>query len=135
MSNPKSILGTGWSFPPAFSQNGAEVQMVSDEEDIRQSLQLILRTGLNERILQEDFGADLGSLLFEEVNEDLLGQVQRIVATALLRHEPRIDVEEVNARANDAVQGELLLSISYSIRGTNSRYNMVYPFYLLEGNV
>ena len=37
------------------------------------------------------------------------------------------------AEASTAMNGILDISIDYTIRETNSRFNFVYPFYLNEG--
>nr|VFK36496.1 MAG: hypothetical protein BECKSD772F_GA0070984_100231 [Candidatus Kentron sp. SD]VFK39180.1 MAG: hypothetical protein BECKSD772E_GA0070983_100231 [Candidatus Kentron sp. SD]VFK77816.1 MAG: hypothetical protein BECKSD772D_GA0070982_100230 [Candidatus Kentron sp. SD] len=134
MSNQKSFLGTGWSFPPAFSRGGAGVEMVSDEEDVRQSLEVLLATGSGERVMQDTFGCELSSFLFEEMDQGLINNITGIVSDAILYHEPRITLNrlEVNQSGHDA--GVLLISIDYTLRNTNSRYNMVYPFYLNEAS-
>jgi phage baseplate assembly protein W len=68
MADDQSFLGRGWSFPPAFSRSGAEVEMVSGAEDIRQSLGILLSTRLGERLMQDEFGCDLQHVLFEEID-------------------------------------------------------------------
>lgn len=130
----RSILGAGWAFPPVFTQGGADVRLVSDEEDIQQSLEIILSTGINERIMQEDFGAELSDFLFEEMDQSLINGIESTVSDALINHEPRIELEEVNVSADGATHGLLLIGIIYTVISTNTRYNMVYPFYLNEAN-
>jgi phage baseplate assembly protein W len=127
-----SFLGSGWSFPPSFSDGGAEVEMVSGAKDIHQSLQILLSTQLGERVMHEDFGCDLNHVLFEEIDQGLLNDINRIVSDAILYHEPRISLDKLDVSENADHPGLLLISIEYSIRSTNSRFNMVYPFYLNE---
>jgi phage baseplate assembly protein W len=126
-----SFLGTGWSFPPSFRDRGAEVAMVSDADDVHQSLQILLATSQGERPMQEDFGGNLDSVLFEEMNPSLISQVTSLVYDAILANEPRIELRAVDVATADAA-GVLQIRIDYVIRGTNSRYNMVFPFYLNE---
>jgi phage baseplate assembly protein W len=126
-----SFLGTGWSFPPSFRRGGAEVAMVSDIDDVHQSIQILLATSQGERPMQESFGASLDSALFEEINPSLINRVTSLVYDAILAHEPRVDLRAVDVAAADEV-GMLQIRIDYGIRGTNSRYNMVFPFYLNE---
>lgn len=138
-----SFLGTGWAFPPAFGAGGAQVEMVSDAEDIEQSLRILLSTQPGERVMQELFGCDLRSVLFEQVDQGLINRITRLVGDAILYHEPRIRLERITVTESPLVSGvliaspemALLLNIHYTVRSTNSRYNLVYPFYLEEAAV
>jgi phage baseplate assembly protein W len=126
-----SFLGTGWSFPPAFSAGGVEVAMVSDLDDVHQSLQILLATRRGERPMQEDFGGSLDDVLFEEMTPSLTSHVASLIWDAIVEHEPRVELRAVDVTAADEA-GVLQIRIDYGIRGTNSRYNMVFPFYLNE---
>lgn len=128
-----SFLGKGWSFPPAFSENGRDTLLVQDEEDIRQSLEILLSTAQGERVMLEDFGCDLNRFMFEEMDRSLGNDVAEFVKTALLRYEPRIEVESVDTDVSQETEGLLLVQVVYRILATNSRFNLVYPFYLNEG--
>jgi len=132
MNTDKSFLGTGWSFPPTFTKDGAEVEMVSGVEDIHQSLQILLSTRLGERVMQDEFGCDLHSVLFEEIDQSLINSLTSIISDAILYHEPRITMDGLDVSESETEQGLLLISIEYTIRSTNSRFNMVYPFYINE---
>jgi len=130
VSNP--FLGHGWSFPPTFSAGGAAVLMVSGVEDIEQSLSVLLSTRRGERVMQDTYGCELSEFLFAEISQGLMGQVRDLIGDAILNHEPRIRLNGVEVSDARAGEGVLLISIDYSVRATNSRYNMVYPFYLNE---
>ena len=130
VSNP--FLGHGWSFPPNFAAGGAAVQTVSGVEDIEQSLAVLLSTRRGERVMQDTYGCELSEFLFAEISQGLMGQVRDLIADAILNHEPRIRLNGVEVSDERAGEGVLLVSIDYSVRATNSRYNMVYPFYLNE---
>ena len=132
MGDDPSFLGTGWNFPPTFTEGGAGVATVSDAEDIHQSLQILFATSLGERVMQDDYGCDLGRFLFEEIDRSLLNSLTGLVSDAILFHEPRIALNNLQISDAEAVAGLLLIQIDYTIRTTNSRYNMVYPFYLSE---
>jgi uncharacterized protein len=132
MGDDPSFLGTGWSFPPTFTEGGADVATVSDAEDIHQSLQILFATSLGERVMQDDYGCDLGRFLFEEIDRSLINSLTGLVSDAILFHEPRIALNNLQISDGEAVAGLLLIQIDYTIRTTNSRYNMVYPFYLSE---
>ena len=135
MTADASFLGTGWSFPPMFGKGGADVKMVSGVEDIQQSLQILLSTQRGERILQDEFGCDLHHVLFEEMDQSLVNTLTSLISDAILYHEPRITLDSLDISESDSEQGLLLISIQYTVRSTNSRYNMVYPFYLNEPGV
>lgn len=128
----RDFIGVGWSFPPSFGRGGAEVEMVSDEDDIHQSIEILLGTVQGERVMQETFGCELSSLLFEEANRWIMTRLEQTVRDAILTHEPRVSLERVEVDASDAQSGALEVKIVYSIRNTNSRFNMVFPFYLME---
>ncbi|MFK0731362.1 MAG: GPW/gp25 family protein [Gloeotrichia echinulata GP01] len=133
METSNSFLGTGWSFPPTFQRNTATVDMVSEEEDIIQSLEIILSTSPAERIMQPDFGCDLNQFLFDEISQGLITRIRGIIENAILYHEPRIEVDDIDIFESEK-EGLLLIKISYTIRRTNSRFNLVYPFYINEAN-
>ncbi len=135
MASDSTFLGTGWSFPPTFSLGGADVETVAGEDDIQQSLQILLSTSLGERVMQDTFGCDLHVLLFEEVDQSLVNTMQQIVTDAILYHEPRINLDDLDVSESDAEQGLLLISVTYTVRTTNSRFNLVYPFYINEAAV
>jgi phage baseplate assembly protein W len=132
MSDEPAFLGTGWSFPPAFRRGGAEVAMVSGAEDIHQSLHILLSTRLGERVMQEEFGSALDALVFEEIDQAMLNTLSSAIGDAVLYHEPRIDLDDVAVAESDEQPGLLLIALTYTIRSTNSRFNMVYPFYVNE---
>lgn len=126
------FLGSGWAFPPRFQQGGAEVKMVSGEEDIEQSLKILLSTSLRERIMHPGFGCDLNRFLFEEADQGLASSLGNMVSRALLMHEPRIKVNEVSIEDSEAERGLIHISVDYTVRTTNNRFNLVYPFYINE---
>ena len=132
MQGKTSFLGTGWGFPPTFGPGGVEVQTVSDVEDVEQSLMILLQTRRGERVMQDDFGCDLSEFLFGEISQGLIGRMRSVIADAILHHEPRITLNGIELSEGGSVDGLLLIRIDYTVRATNSRYNMVYPFYLNE---
>lgn len=127
-----AFLGIGWSFPPTFPEGGAAVAMVAGAADIAQSLQILLATRLGERVMHEDFGCDLTTLLFEEIDQGLVNTLTGLISDAILYHEPRISLDNLDVSESDAEAGLLWINLEYTIRNTNSRYNLVYPFYVNE---
>lgn len=134
MKSDDAFLGRGWSFPPQFFSHGAAVDMVWGEEDIRQSLYILFGTALHERVMFSSYGCELSRYLFEEMDQALISGLTSIIEDAILQHEPRIEANAVDIVQSNAEAGLLLISIDYTITVTNNRYNMVYPFYLLEAN-
>ena len=102
------------------------------EEDIRQAVGLILETNQGERVMRPDFGASIHALAFEPISTATTALLQHRIEEALVTWEPRIDQVSVTVTA-DPRQGRLMAEITYRVRATNTFYNLVYPFYLLEG--
>ncbi|HLK27337.1 MAG TPA: GPW/gp25 family protein [Puia sp.] len=135
MDKPKSFLGTGWSFPPAFDKNVGTVVLVSDETDIEESLNILLSTSLGERVMQPGYGCNLANYLFEPLSSTTIGFIKNLVSNAILYYEPRITVEDLEVTADgslDLLEGRFTISITYSIPGVNSRFNYVYDYYKNE---
>jgi phage baseplate assembly protein W len=130
-----AFLGQGWSFPVALDPRG-EVVMAAHEEDVRQAIRIILATTPGERVMRPDFGCGLRALVFEPMSATTLTLAQHHVEQGLIQWEPRIDVLSVTANPDpaDPSSGRLLIDIRYRVRATNTFYNLVYPFYLLEGS-
>ncbi len=127
------FIGTGWSFPTSFVKASRGIEMVSGEEDIRQSLAILLGTTFGERLIHPDFGCNLRDYLFEPVTVTLKSIIKDLVETAIIKHESRIRLLDLELNTEQETEGILLLEISYVIKSTNSRSNYVYPFYLEEG--
>ncbi|MES2004840.1 MAG: GPW/gp25 family protein [Bacteroidota bacterium] len=128
-----SFLGTGWSFPPVFNRFTNSVQMVSELEDIVQSIHLILETYPGERIMQPEFGCYLKKLVFEKIDDSLVVSINETIAKALLHFEPRIRFVNAELLDRDDMAGLIRLQINFTVIITNTRHNIVYPFYFTEG--
>ncbi|MDQ3112387.1 MAG: GPW/gp25 family protein [Bacteroidota bacterium] len=128
-----SFLGTGWSFPPEFDPDMGSIVMVSDEQDIWESLQLILSTSPGERMMFPKFGCGIRRMVFDTVNTTFLTQLKDLIRFSVLHYEPRIVLNDVTISGSDTHEGMLHIKLDYTIRKTNSRSNLVYPFYLREG--
>ena len=133
MDIKKSFLGTGWAFPPEFVKEQKQTKMISNEEDIKSSLHVLLTTRLGERIMLPNYGCNLEVLLFESLTRTLITYTVDLIKTAILYHEPRIEVVKIDISETDPLEGKLIVSIDYIVRATNSRTNMVFPFYKEEG--
>ncbi len=123
------FLGRGWSFPVEVDGSGRIVE-ANDDDKVRQSIEIILRTAPGERVMRRDFGCGIHELVFATISADMLGRVVASVSGALATWEPRIDVLGVDARPDRDDPTRLLIEIDYRVRSTNSRFNLVFPFYL-----
>ena len=131
MNQEKSFLGVGWSFPPAFENVGGEVQMLKGEDDIQSSLQVLLATRLGERVMQPLFGCNLDAMMFEQLDTTLKTEMRNLIEKAILYFEPRINVNKIDMESTNT-NGLILITVDYTVRSTNTRGNLVYPFYLSE---
>lgn len=127
-----SFLGRGWAFPPAFGPGGAS--MTQDEADIDASLRILFGTTPGERPLFPTYGLDLSELMFEPLSTTLRSLLLDRIRTGVLVHEPRIRVLNLLIDDSEALEGVLKVRLDYEVRSTNSRFNLVYPFYLGDAN-
>lgn len=130
--NSKSFLGTGWSFPPSFTSNG--LVTVSAEQDIYESLWILLSTTPGERVMQPAYGCGLKAHVFDNLDESSFAVMRDLIEKAILFFEPRVTVELIDINDEHYLEGKILLNIVYRVRSTNNRYNLVYPFYLHEAS-
>ena len=133
MDFDKSFIGTGWSFPPEFSRNSGRVKMVSAEDDIKESLHILFSTSPGERVMQPTYGCGLKTMMFEIISESIVTEIKDVVERAILFFEPRITLNSIEINSERAIEGVLEIFLNYTVRTTNSRNNMVYPFYFQEG--
>lgn len=134
MREDKSFLGKGWSFPPSFIK-GIGVGMSADDEDIRQSLSILFSTTPGERIFNFEYGCNIRQWVFEKIDLSVKTLIIENIKKAVLFFEPRINVVKIDIEIKNATEGIMWINIDYEIKQTNSRSNMVYPFYLKEANI
>ena len=128
----KKFIGRGWKFPVEFRKEDRSVCMLTGEEDIRNCLEIIFKTKMGERVMQPDFGSELDSFLFAQVTRSTITYMQAVISNAILFHEPRIVLNDVEIVQSDEDPERLEVNIDYTVSATNNRYNYVYPFYLKE---
>jgi phage baseplate assembly protein W len=124
------FLGTGWNFPLSLDANRQVLMTPDGEESVRQSIWMILGTSPGERLMRPDFGCGIHEMVFDVNSAGTANLVAAAVREALAIWEPRIDVLDVYAAPDLAADNRLLIEINYQMRSTNSRFNLVYPFYL-----
>lgn len=126
----EEFVGAGWSFPLRVDRTGG-IALVSHVREIEESIQLILATTPGERPMRPDFGCAVHDYVFAPADAATAGDIAYAVRIALDRWEPRIDLDGVDVRFDQADEGVLLIDIRYSIRGTNDPRNLVFPFYVI----
>lgn len=128
----REFLGTGWKYPVGVEANG-NISSSSYEENIRESILLILGTAKGERLMRPEFGCSIHEYVYSTMDTLTRRMIENAVHEALVNWEPRIEVNEIKTLTEKALEGKLLISIDYKIRRSNTRVNLVYPFYLKEG--
>lgn len=126
----QDIVGTGWSFPVSFKSLAAGPRMTSAEELIEQSISITLNTLLGERALNKKYGSRLSNFNFDTVDMAVLADLKEEIANAILLNEPRVILKEILFDNRDIDSGLLKIELEYKVRQTNSRWNMVFPYYL-----
>jgi phage baseplate assembly protein W len=129
----KSFLGTGWKFPPSFSKETKNVTLVSDETDIAESLHILLSTDLGERLMRPEYGCNLKKFMFEQHDTSFVTGLNHTISKAILNFEARVDFIDAKIVTRNELDGVLHIEVNYKIIITNTRHNIVFPFYLLEG--
>ena len=127
-----SFIGTGWTFPPTFDRETGNVDLISNIDEIKQSLQILLSTSLGERVMQPKYGCNLADYLFEPLSSSMIGYIKDRVKSAIMFYEPRIIAENVEVTQDDSTElfeGKFTITVEFSIPGTNSRFNYVYDYY------
>lgn len=127
-----SFLGRGWQFPPEFPGEGESVAMADEFDDVRQALEALLQTAKYERLMHPEFYCDLQEFVFSSDNDQTRADISNAISRAILHNEPRVDFAGVKFSLDPAQPGVLYLDVEYVVRSTNSRHNMVFPFYLNE---
>jgi phage baseplate assembly protein W len=128
----QEFLGIGWKYPVQIEEPG-EIALSRYEADIRQAIMIILGTAPGERVMRPEFGCGIHQYVFAPNNTHTAGLIRFQVEDALNRWEPRISLESVVVERDPADVATLLISIDYKVRATDSRFNLVYPFYLERG--
>lgn len=132
--NGREFLGRGLKFPLQVDARTGKLAMVSEEEDIREAIGILLRTGRGERVMRPDFGTRALDYAFDSLSSSVIHSMAYDIQQQLTDQEPRITDVEVTAQELDQLTGAVAVQVSYTVRNTNNRYNHVYPFYNTEGS-
>lgn len=132
-NDSNNFIGTGWKFPVDFTSEGQSVVMLSGEDDIRNSLDILFATQMGERVMRPDFGSELDSFVFAIMNKSTVTYLKAVISNAILFNEPRIILEDIEIEQPEEAPSRIDIRVSYTVSSTNNRYNYVYPFYAKEG--
>ncbi|KUO71049.1 MAG: baseplate protein [Desulfosporosinus sp. BRH_c37] len=129
----KGFLGRGFKFPISVDKQTGKIAMVEHEEDIREALGIILKTNVGERVMQIEFGSTAGNYVFSVNGLENVASFESEILRALEQFEPRIKDTKVEINNHNGDKNIVIVNIQYVVRTTNNQFNMVYPFYILEG--
>lgn len=133
MADNKSFMGRGFKFPFSVDPSTNRIAMSSAEDDIKEAIMIILRTNIGERVMLPQFGTTAADFLFSDNRAERIAALESSVKESLERWEPRISDIEVSAQSGSGSKNMVEINISYIVRMTNNQFNMVYPFYMMEG--
>jgi phage baseplate assembly protein W len=140
----KEFLGRGWKFPVAVNPTTGRIAMSEYEEDIKESIRIILATAPGERLMRPDFGCGIHDLVFSTISRITVGLFESRLREAITKWEPRVDILKLDISTRDAANGKfeterdarsgkLFIKLACRVRDTNTEFNLVFPFYLNEG--
>jgi uncharacterized protein len=130
MSGPADFVGKGFAFPMRVDASGG-IALSGAEGDVGAAMRMILSTAPGERVFRPDFGCRIWDLLFHPINASTIGLMAEAVRAAVGQWEPRVDLEDVTIEPDPYGQGLVHIDLTYRIRATNDRRNLVYPFYVI----
>ncbi len=132
-TNSRSFLGTGFKFPVQVDPNTGRVRTSSGEDDIAESIRIILGTQPGERPMSPHFGCSINSFIFGGADYTAIMMMKHEIENSLIMWEPRIKDIVADIEQSPDEDGKLVVNISYVVRSTNNPFNLVYPFYINEG--
>lgn len=130
MSEHHSFVGAGWQWPLETDPTGS-IALVGGTRELEQAMYLILSTNPGERPMRPEFGARLRRFVFSSGDATTAGLIAAEVQQALTRWEPRVAVQEVRVTTDPDDPTTLWIDITYVVRSTNDRRNLVFPFYVI----
>ncbi|GEA85085.1 MAG: GPW/gp25 family protein [Cellulomonas sp.] len=130
ITSAADFVGRGFAWPLGVDHTGA-IALTAPGGDIEDAIRVVLLTAPGERLMRPQFGCRIWDLMFEPVTPNLLGLISQAVRDALAQWEPRIDVDDVRPVQDDDDSGLVRIQITYRVKSTNDRRNLVYPFYVI----
>ncbi len=109
----------GWPFPPAFMKTAECIPLVTREEDIAESIDILLHTRVGERFLVPNYGCNIMDMVFEIIGESGLSHayIKDVIGTALALHEQRVTLDDVTVNSVPD-RGELSIELHLTVVAT-----------------
>src|SRR4029077_3321265 len=126
----EEFIGSGWAFPMRTDATG-RIALVSREQEIEESMRLILGTAIGERPMRPEFGCEIHDYVLESADAETAARVAAAVRASLRRWEPRIEVRDVIASFDTEDSSTIYIDIRYTVGETNDPRNLVFPFYVI----
>jgi len=129
----KAFLGRGWKFPVQVDPTTGRIGMSEYEQDIKESIRILVATAPGERLMRPDFGCGIHDFVFSPINRITLGLFESRIREALTQWETRVEIVKLDISSREAANGKLEINLTCLVRDTNTEFNLVFPFYLTEG--
>jgi phage baseplate assembly protein W len=126
----EEFIGSGWAFPLRTDTTG-RIALVSREQEIEESIRLILGTAFGERPMRPEFGCAIHDYVFDSADTETAAKVAAAVRASIRRWEPRIDLTDVLVSFDSQDPSTIYIDIRYAIGETNDPRNLVFPFYVI----
>jgi phage baseplate assembly protein W len=111
------LYGRGMAFPPHVGADG-RIAWSEGEANIREAIEIVLRTEERERINLPSFGAGLRRFLFEPNTVSTRFQIEDRITKTLQQWEPRITVKSVEAEEDPRDPQSAVVTIHYQLVAT-----------------
>lgn len=119
----KQSQARGISFPPRIGADG-RVAWSEGEQNVRESMEVVLRTELRERVRLPEYGGGLGRFLFEPNTTTTRRQIQDRIVRALATWEPRIAVESVEVDIDPKDPQAAIATVGYQLVATQAQQRL-----------
>ncbi|WP_243018666.1 MULTISPECIES: GPW/gp25 family protein [Candidatus Cardinium] len=129
MENDPNFLGRGWKFPPSFNHHSSTVEMVKGLNDIKESLIILMRTRIGERIIEDKYGCDLTPLAFQQLDLNLETFMVNNIKQTIAEHEPRVEVLDVKLTAPNDGEGAIDINIHYKVKNLDIEATIQYGYH------
>ena len=122
----------GWSFPLEIDETTGKIKTTTLEDDIKQSILILLHTQKGERLYHSDYGCDLQRFMFEPIQSSLKKNIQKEIENCIKKWEKRVSSVIVNIFESAEQYTTLIVQIQYYIEQTEQWQTWQYAFDLIE---
>lgn len=103
----------GWKFPIQVDEVTGKIKTVEDNEDIKQSVRIILETQKNERKIYPNFGTDLRSYMFEVVDHVFISNISNTIESSIKMWATHLEDMNVAVNASSGAISKIEVNIDY----------------------